>query len=51
MELLSILATEIAKGIISTGIEGPYDAVSCSTAGDSPSMGVVNGKGDAEIIY
>ena len=39
MDILSILSTEIAKGIINTGIEGPYDAVSSSTAGDYPSMG------------
>lgn len=39
MDMRKILADEIAKGIINTGVEGPYDAVSCSTAGDYPSMG------------
>lgn len=33
------LAKEIAKGLIETGIEGGTDAVSCSTAGDYPSIG------------
>ncbi|MBQ9408977.1 MAG: hypothetical protein IJU28_06270, partial [Clostridia bacterium] len=33
------LAAETAKGLIETGIEGAYDSVSCSTAGDYPSMG------------
>lgn len=33
------LANEIAKGLISTGVEGPFDAVSCSTGGDYPSIG------------
>ncbi len=33
------LAKEIAKGLIETGVEGPFDAVSCSTAGDYPSIG------------
>ena len=33
------LAQEIAKGLINTGVEGPYGAVSCSTGGDYPSMG------------
>ncbi len=45
------LAKEIALGIIRTGVEGGYDSVSCSTAGDYPSMGVsqwegINGRGD-----
>ena len=45
------LALEGAKAIISTGIEGAYDSVSCSTAGDYPSMGVsqwegLGGRGD-----
>jgi hypothetical protein len=34
------LAYEIAKGIGKTGIEGSYGSVTCSTAGDYPSMGV-----------
>lgn len=33
------LAREIAKGLIETGIEGGYGSVSCSTAGDYPSIG------------
>ena len=33
------LSLEIAKGLVATGVEGGYDAVSCSTAGDYPSMG------------
>lgn len=33
------IALEIAKGLINTGVEGGYDAVSCSTAGDYPSLG------------
>ncbi len=33
------LAKEIAKGLIETGIEGAFDSVSMSTAGDYPSLG------------
>jgi len=33
------LGKEIAKGLIATGIEGAFNSVSCSTAGDYPSMG------------
>ncbi len=33
------LAREIALGLIETGIEGGYGSVSCSTAGDYPSIG------------
>ena len=33
------LAREIAKGLIETGIEGGFGSVSCSTAGDYPSIG------------
>jgi len=33
------LAKEIAKGLVETGIEGGYGSVSCSTAGDYPSIG------------
>lgn len=39
MDMRKILAEEIAKGLINTGVEGPFDAVSCSTSGDYPSMG------------
>ena len=47
-----ILADEIAKGIIETGVEGPFDTVCRSTAGDYPSMGVscwegLGGRGDS----
>lgn len=46
------LANEIANGIIETGVESGFDGVSCSTAGDYPSMGVsqwegIEGRGDA----
>jgi hypothetical protein len=45
------LACEIARGIGETHIEGFYDSVSCSTAGDYPSIGVsqwegIGGRGD-----
>lgn len=49
MDLRHLLAHEIAAGIISTGIEGVYSSVSCSTAGNYPSMGVSQwegGRGD-----
>ena len=39
------IAYEIAQGLINTGVEGPYNAVSCSTAGDYPSMGVSQWEG------
>jgi hypothetical protein len=39
------LAYEIALGLIKSGVEGPYNAVSCSTAGDYPSMGVSQWEG------
>jgi hypothetical protein len=51
------LALEGAKAIISTGVEGCYGSVSCSTAGDYPSMGVsqwegLNGaRGDTLLSY
>ena len=34
------IAYEGAKGLIETGVEGPFDTVVCSTAGDYPSIGV-----------
>lgn len=46
MDIQKILAAEIAKGLISTGVEGPFDAVSCSTAGDYPSMGCSQWEGE-----
>lgn len=39
------LAKEIARGLIETGIEGGYDSISCSTAGDYPSIGVSQWEG------
>lgn len=33
------LAQEIARGLIETGVEGPFDCVTCSTCGDYPSIG------------
>jgi hypothetical protein len=50
------LACEIAKGIGSTGVEGGYNSVSCSTAGDYPSMGIsqwegLGGRGDTLLGY
>lgn len=50
------LARQIALGIIETGVEGGYDAVSCSTAGDYPSIGVsqwegIGGRGDLLLSY
>lgn len=51
------LGREIALGIINTGVEGGYDSVSCSTAGDYPSMGVSQwegldgGRGDTLLSY
>ena len=40
------LANSIADGIIEVGIEGDFDSVSCSTAGDYPSIGVSQWEGD-----
>lgn len=39
------MARYIAQGLIETGIEGGYDAVSCSTAEDYPSLGVSQWEG------
>lgn len=39
------MARYIAQGLIETGIEGGYDAVSCSTAGDYQSIGVSQWEG------
>ena len=39
------MARYIAQGLIETGIEGGYDAVSCSMAGDYPSLGVSQWEG------
>ena len=40
------IAHEIAKGLIETGIEGGFDAISCSTGGDYPSIGCSQWEGD-----
>lgn len=40
------LATEIAKGLIATGIEGGYDSIAKSTAYDYPSIGVSQWEGN-----
>lgn len=50
------LAYEIARGIGQTGVEGSYGSVSCSTAGDYPSMGIsqwegIGGRGDSLLSY
>lgn len=54
MDIRKILADEISKGIIATGVEGPFDAVSCSSAGDYPSMGCSQwegSRGDTLLSY
>lgn len=50
------LAKQIALGLINTGVEGGYGAVTCSTAGDYPSMGAsqwegIDGRGDLLLSY
>ena len=51
------LALKIAKGLVETGVEGPYNCVTCSTAGDYPSMGcsqwegLDGGRGDILLGY
>ncbi len=40
-----ILSEMIAKGLCETGIEGNFASVSCSTAGDYPSIGVSQWEG------
>ena len=51
------LAMEIAKGLIVTGVEGGYNAVTESSAGDYPSMGcsqwegLDGGRGDILLGY
>ncbi len=39
------LAREIAKGIVNTGVEGSFDTITCSTAGDYPSIGISQWEG------
>lgn len=50
------LALMSSKTILDTGIEGGYGSVSCSTAGDYPSMGAsqwegIGGRGDNLLSY
>ncbi|MDO4920910.1 MAG: hypothetical protein Q4E64_03665 [Phascolarctobacterium sp.] len=45
MEIRDILAKEIARGIIATGVEGAYDSVACSTAYSYPSIGISQWEG------
>ena len=48
------LAYEGARGLIATGIEGAFDSVSCSTAGDYPSIGaqqVEGGRADELLSW
>lgn len=50
------LAHEIMEGLLNTGIEGGFDSVSRSSAGDYPSMGVsqwegIGGRGDTLLSY
>ena len=40
------IAKYIARGLIETGVEGGFDAVSCSTAGDYPSIGTSQWEGE-----
>jgi hypothetical protein len=40
------LGKEIALGLVNTGIEGGFGSVSCSTAGDYPSLGAQQVEGD-----
>lgn len=40
------LAKYIAEGIIVTGVEGTYNDVSCSSAGDYPSLGISQWEGE-----
>ena len=40
------IAYEIARGLLETGVEGGYEAVSCSTGGDYPSIGCSQWEGD-----
>lgn len=46
MDWNKALATEIAEGLINTGIEGGYDSVAKSTAYDYPSIGVSQWEGN-----
>ncbi len=41
----AVLAGLIARGIAETGIEGNFSSISCSTAGDYPSLGISQWEG------
>lgn len=46
------LAKYIAEGIIVTGVEGTYNDVSCSSAGDYPSLGISQWEGErADTLF
>ena len=45
MGLRPLLAEVLADGIIASGVEAGFDSVSCSTAGNYPSMGVSQWEG------
>jgi hypothetical protein len=50
------LADEYAKQMVATGVEGGFESVSCSTAGNYPSMGCsqwegLDGRGDQLLGY
>ena len=48
------LAKAVANTLINTGVEGGFDSVSCSTAGDYPSLGcqqVEGGRADSLLSY
>lgn len=40
------ISSIVAQGFVNTGIEGPFNNVCCSTAGDYPSIGVCSWEGD-----
>lgn len=40
------IAEWVARGIAETGIEGTFSSVSCSTAGDEPSLGISQWEGE-----
>ena len=48
------LAKAVANTLVNTGVEGGFDAVSCSTAGDYPSIGCSQwegGRADSLLSY
>lgn len=50
---VSNLSYYIAKGLVDTGIEGGFGSVSCSTAGDYPSIGCSQWEGERanKLLY